>query len=292
MQSNVASTTSHPEPDIRRFRRIGNLRSLAYLVADYAVVIGVAVAAERIGGLWAKALAIIFIAGRQIALTNLLHSASHGSLFTTRRLNDGSDLLLGFPLLESVRRYRGSHGDHHRQFSTGDPDRFEYLHGVLQLDRRGFWGRTWIVFIRPLLGYESVTALRDTLLSLAANPRFAAKTLLYWLVVALVAWRIGYLPQVLFYWFVPLFTVYPIFYVWAEVSDHFGTPGETRNQRGLFYALFFKGHEPYHSIHHEYPFLPFYRLKDVYRVLVARNATPPAVSGPRSFFASVYAGLG
>jgi fatty acid desaturase len=93
------------------------------------------------------------------------------------------------------------------------------------------------------------------------NPRSGATLAAYWAIVAAAFWRAGWLGYFFTYWIVPLVWLYPVFFFWAEMSDHYAVRDDARNQRGLFYALFIKGHEMYHAVHHRYPRVPFYRVR-------------------------------
>lgn len=69
---------------------------------------------------WTIALALVFLGGRQLALSILMHDAAHRSLFRSRRLN----LVLGewlcaAPIWTSLERYRAHHLQHHAH--TNDP---------------------------------------------------------------------------------------------------------------------------------------------------------------------------
>ncbi len=59
--------------------------------------------------------ALIIIGSRQRALSNLVHDASHGNLFSSEKVNDSiADLLAAFPTFDTVEAYRKSHLGHHR----------------------------------------------------------------------------------------------------------------------------------------------------------------------------------
>jgi fatty acid desaturase len=77
---------------------------------------------------WGKLLlcivALIILAGRQLALAILMHDASHQSLFKTKWLNDTlTDWLCARPIWNDLNKYRAHHIRHHSKTSTvDDPD--------------------------------------------------------------------------------------------------------------------------------------------------------------------------
>ena len=68
--------------------------------------------------------ALVILAGRQLALAILTHDASHQSLFKTKWLNDTlTDWLCARPVWNDLHKYRKHHLRHHSKTSTvDDPD--------------------------------------------------------------------------------------------------------------------------------------------------------------------------
>jgi fatty acid desaturase len=262
--------------------------SLAFVALDYAVIFGAAAAAVRLQSPVVTAAAMVIIAGRQVALSNLKHAASHYALFTRKAHNDHCDWLLSFPILQSVSLYRAAHLDHHREFTLRLPNRYEYLHDVLRLPALSRWRRTWVVFLRPLLGHAGFDFLRETGQELMAAPGIALRLAVHWAALLAAFAALGWLHHLLLFWLVPLVWLQPVLTLWAEVSDHFGAADETRNQRGIFYALLFKGHDMYHWVHHQYPYVPFYRVKALQRELARSGVAAEETSGLRGFLRIVY----
>jgi len=263
-------------------------RALATIAFDYAVVFAIAGMASWIHRLPVTLLALVLIAGRQSALQGLLHSACHFSLFSARQRNENLEFLFAYPILESVQFYRGQHLEHHRDFRLKTPDRFDYLLDTLQLSRRGKWDRTWVVFIRPLIGHAGCLFLADVMRSFRENLKHAFKLVVYWAVLFSAAWLCGWLWPFFVYWVVPLVWLYPVLDIWAELSDHLDASDESRNQEGLFYSVLLKGHETYHAVHHMYPFVPYYRLCDLHERLRERGVVMENSRGPLDFLQIVY----
>jgi fatty acid desaturase len=274
--------------DLKAFRQVDDRRVFASLAFDYAIVLAAAATASWIHYAPITLLAIMIIAGRQSALQGLVHSACHFSLFSRRKHNETLEFLFAYPILDSVSVYRGQHLEHHRVFELQTPDRFDYLLESLQLSRRGCWARTWVVFLRPLLGHAGYRFLADAVGTYKANHLAAVRLAVYWGTLLAVLGFCGWLWQFFIYWIVPLVWLYPVFDIWAELSDHLGARGESRNQEGFFYSAFLKGHETYHAIHHLYPFVPYYRLRELHGLLQKEGLEMENSRGPVDFLRIVY----
>jgi fatty acid desaturase len=273
---------------IKRFRRISNTRALGAILGDYLIIAGLIALAIRADHPAVTLLAIVLIAGRQVALTNLMHTAAHYSLFTPRAWNERLEFLFAYPIIGSVSSYRGDHLDHHTEFAQGSPERFQYLHDELRLPALGFWGRTWVVFVRGFLGYSGLLLVYATLKALAKSPRFAAMMVLFWTPVVALCAAMGWLRYLGLYWLLPMYWIYPVFNMWAEISDHFQAKNESRNQVGLFHFLFLKSHDFYHGLHHRFPYVPFYRLGEVHNHLSAEGESLELSAGFLDFVRTVY----
>ncbi len=246
---------------IDEFTAIDDRLSLLIIAAAYASTVAIASLALVVDHPLLTFAAITLIAGRQVAFLNLVHAAAHYTLFSKRKVNNSVDLLIGYPIFDSVRPYRSYHLQHHRDVARKSPDRFDYLSEQLPEPDAGPWRRTWVVIVKPLCGVAGVDFLRATVDAARENPWLGFKLVAYWFVVIAAFWRAGWLGYLLLYWLLPLVWLYPVFYFWAEMTDHYAVQDEARNQRGLFYSLFIKGHEMYHAVHHRHPRIPFYRIK-------------------------------
>src|SRR5688572_23921202 len=206
--------------DVTAFRRIDDRRAFASIALDYAVVVTVAGLASWIDALLATLLGLGIIAGRQSALQGLVHSACHFSLFSKRAHNKTLQFLFAYPILDSVVLYRLQHREHHRDFERKTPDRFDYLHETLELSKGGRYHRTWVVFVRPLIGHAGYVFIGDTIATLSKDRAQAVRLARFWAVIFAAAWFTGWLGAVLIYWILPLVWLYPVFDIWAELSDH------------------------------------------------------------------------
>jgi fatty acid desaturase len=273
-----APLPSPPPRALARFATRDDRRAFLAIGADWAIVFVAALVADHLAHPLAWLVAAVVIAGRQTAMLNLTHAAAHRALFERARWNEGLEVLYALPIADTVARYRVPHLEHHREIATLDPNRFEFLHDTLGLPRRSAWGRTWTVFVAPLLGTSGFGALRDTIRAAAKDREYRAKMLAFWVPLVVVAALGGALRPLLLYWVVPLLWLSPVFLLWGEVSDHFRAPGGTRDHVGLFHAALTNGHGLYHDVHHRYAFIPFYREREAHAHLVAIGAAAPECS--------------
>jgi fatty acid desaturase len=273
------------------FYRPSTPRALAVIAGDYALILAIIVSSEWVQSLLVYFVAMILIAGRQVALLNLTHAAAHNALFGIKWLNDHLDWLIAYPVLDAVDIYRVSHLEHHRDFRLASPDRFYFLHDELALPRRGPLGRLWVVILRPALGYAGLTFFLDTFGMIRRAPGFAFRLLLYWAAVIAVCVWLGCAYQLLIYWFVPMIWICPILHLWAEIGDHYGAAGVARNFKGWFWSILVKPHETYHCVHHLYPHIPFYCHRAAERHLVMRGVRMETLASLRDFLGIVFSSV-
>jgi fatty acid desaturase len=273
-----APKLSPPAKEMARVAARDDRVAFGLIALDWGIVVTAALLAERQGGALAWLVAAVIIAGRQTAMLNLTHAACHRALFQRPRWNEALEVLYALPIADTVARYRVPHLDHHREFNTRDPARWAFLHDELGLPARGAWGRTWVIFLRPLLGHAGFGQLRETLKIAARDRAFRGKMLAFWAPLLGVAALGGSLRPLLFYWVLPLLWLHPVFLLWGEVSDHFQAPGETRDHVGLFHDALINGHGLYHEVHHRYAFIPFYREREARAHLEAQGLASPQIS--------------
>ena len=181
-RSNEPRSCGHGS-DLKQFTAVNDRLALLIIAGDYLFAIAVAAAAIVAQSWLATLAAIVLIAGRQVAFLNLVHAAAHYSLFSTRKANNRTDALIGYPILDSVQPYRSYHLQHHRDVARKSPDRFDYLHDKLPGPDAGAWRRLMIVVIKPLCGFAGFGFVHSTIDACRENPTFASKLAGYWGVV-------------------------------------------------------------------------------------------------------------
>ena len=253
--------------------------SLLAAAVDWLLIAVAAIATAKLGWV-ALPFSLLVIGTRQRALGNLLHDASHWSLYGKRRHSELlANLLFCWPLGVSMSVYRDEHERHHR--FLGDPARDpDFIHDERDLPRG--WLHVWWMQIRSptmftgavlgsigrsdatsLCGIAGWWALVLALISLAASPRDALLFFALWVTAKA--------------------TVFHAITAFREISDHVGlTPGSligfSRNHAfsSVLGELIHPHHNGYHLLHHLTPAMPFHALPRAHALLMR---WPPYAAG-------------
>ncbi len=122
--------------EIAQLTARSDLRGAWGIASTWAIIAG----AMAVLAIWPNPftflLALIIIAGRQLALGILQHEGAHGTLFKTRWMNDVlTDWLCARPVWQHLPKYRSHHFVHHTKTGTeADPD--ISLHAGYPVSRR------------------------------------------------------------------------------------------------------------------------------------------------------------
>jgi fatty acid desaturase len=76
--------------------------------------------------------------------------------------------------------------------------------------------------------------------------------------------------ELLLYWVVPMLWCYSSFFYWSEIEDHFNTNTGTRTNVG--WTNWLTHNNGFHSVHHKYPRIPWYRLREAHFALCADSS--------------------
>lgn len=273
-----------PAPVIRDLSELRAWRSLAHVALEWLLVaaaIGVTIAVWRwnhVAGGFAYVAAVIWIGARQHALAILMHEAAHYRLLPNRTLNDFfGELLLGWPLLISMRAYRWLHFAHHRAPNTNDdPD------WMLRLNTDWTFPKTRGELLRILLRDFLALNLRDQLefFGRYAYARGRKKTwldftaILFFGGLLFVLLRFGLWLPFLLFWVVPMMTWLKVALRLRTIAEHYGIEYDhmLRQTRTTYPSLVEKlliapKNIGYHLDHHLYPSVPFYNLPALHREL-------------------------
>ena len=248
----------------------------------------------------------MFIGARQHALIILGHDASHYRYLPTRWQNElVGNLFLMWPVFASVEGFRKFHATHHQHTNLpGDGNRhIWYTHNAageldpgwvfpktrlglaLVLLRRAFFltGMFWIV--RGLVGSSFIPSPHWMVAA-----RIAFYTSVGGVLTVLGAWY-----AFLLYWIVPYCTWHIAIQYARIICEHSAVEsdeeeyGITRTTIPTWLESIFilPCNVGYHIEHHWYPSVPFYRLPDLHRQLMAREGFQTHAVVKRSVFASL-----
>jgi fatty acid desaturase len=136
----------------------------------------------------------------------------------------------------------------------------------------------WKLVIAPLLGLLTFRFVRDKLNLAARSPAWGCKCLVFLLSLVVIFSCAQLLQDLLWFYFIPLFIILPIFLFWSEAFDHLGlekrpTIKSSRNISSRWLGFFLYPHcEGFHLVHHLHPGVPSYRLREAHAILLGSAA--------------------
>jgi fatty acid desaturase len=256
-------------------------RNAAYLAADWLVIAGAITAHALLGGPALYLLAVALVGTRMRALANLLHEAAHHKLFAHRSVNDMcARLLCGWPILVDYDRYARLHRLHHRSLWVDNQDPDVALYRLTRTETSSAERLTFGAFLlrHVVLVVIPVMPLRR-LLAARRSQRLLVGLVLGVLVLAAGWFALRPLTTgFLLYWLVPWLTTYQICGYWAELGEHGGLRAVghdwgSRNWRGNVltrWAIGSHSDDLYHLLHHWFPSVPHFRLRELDRLCRSR----------------------
>ena len=291
--------------EIRRLTTPSDLRGLGSVALTWGLIAAIFAVVAAYPSVITVGGALVLLAGRQLALAVLAHECAHRSLFRSPALNKTlGKWLCGSPVWVDVERYRIQHIGHHAHAGTeNDPDRglasgFPIAPASF---RRKVWrdlsGQTGVKRVIALfmvdLGLLAYTMadrsdrLERTPFAFAKLGTYARRFVVYTgpvlvsnaaIAVALGAAGAGW-AYVL--WPATYLTTYSLVIRIRSIAEHACTdenePSPLKNTRTTLASPFERlilapHHVNYHTEHHLLPTAPHYRLPQMHRLLVERNA--------------------
>jgi fatty acid desaturase len=262
--------------------------SIGALWLEVIALLAVANILPRLPLAWAIPLGVfvvLMMGLRMNAFGVILHEGSHGSLATSRALNDRiCNWGVAFWTVNSVEEYRPTHRLHHRYLGQErDPDRVFYLvparRGALTaLILQDLFGVT--AFRRATSRISGTSESSGAPAGLLAKPQLLAGKVIAQLVVLgqFVLFQ-GVLRGLLFYivfWLVPIVCMYPMILRLKTITEHYD-PGLrqanavhwiARTSRASWLQNHLVGARmEFHFEHHVFPTIPYRGLKRLHRRL-------------------------
>lgn len=243
---------------------------------------------------WFYPAALVLIGSVQRFLAHFLHESSHKVLARNTRLNlIAGSIFSGYLIWHLCGPYRSSHvGNHHRNLGDveADPDyKFHIECGLYDIERsdRHFFYKELVLSALGLRTFDYIRYVvlervfydgAQTTVSVPVPLRVERAILLtQWaIIVGVCAW-FGWLPLLVLFWFVPLFTTNVAIGWLAELSEHYPMPESeqqqlllTRNRHGRFLEQFLisRHNDRYHLVHHLNTGIPHWNLGRAHRVLL------------------------
>jgi fatty acid desaturase len=272
--------------ELQSFYQRDRWRPIRDGVAIWTVILSAMAAAILTGNLIVTVVAFCVIAGRQLALNNMVHEASHYLLSRDKKLNDWlSDIFFAAPHLISTDGYRAKHLPHHSHLGH-PPEDEEFKARYLFRGRRFFWRSLFAVLGGPSL----VTAAAYGKTVEQGGNGFRSITLIAITNAALLGycWVLGSPWAYLYLWLLPLLTLagylgtlrvvaehQPVEYAQSPEEDFHSPldPPLTRSIPAGPIARFFVAplNFCYHFEHHAFPAVPYSALPKLHRLLRERG---------------------
>ncbi|MEZ4816115.1 MAG: fatty acid desaturase family protein [Bdellovibrionota bacterium] len=261
---------------LKKLTKQNNLKSYLAFLLDWSIIfLSVAIVYNNI---FLTPIALILIGSRQRALSNLVHDASHGNLFSNRKLNNFvPNILAAYPMLDSVETYRKSHLKHHRHLGSLelDPDtKSHFRYGYNDTNPKN--DPAWKIYKKLILNKQS---WKDSFTGNFFSLSPSTKTLvILYNTFAIVLISIGisfkFTTLLISLWIISRMTTYHAIRVFAEFLDHAGLKvgtilGFTRNlpHTGFLAAILHPHQDTYHLVHHIFPKVPHYNLHETHKDL-------------------------
>jgi|SRR5579859_4267447 len=277
---------------VNECRRNDNYHGVLELIEDWAVIaasIYCSLAAWNAGlavGIPVYCMSIFLIGGRQRALADILHQATHRTLTKNGSLGRVlGTVASGYLVFQSFTGYRASHVRQHHAFlgdPERDPDYRQYqMWNICGANRtalavrshllRLFTPATTIRYLLHLIRYR-VCPVDEDITERVFRLSFIVA-------VAGVICGFGYGRLLLLFWLLPLVTAQAWIGAFLELVEHFPMInwrsqfdiGMSRNRRCGWFSSFMLGlkqYDGYHLVHHKFPFIPSWRLTEVHHILM------------------------
>ena len=292
MEDFVGNTKLIPAKRLRELSQKSDLEGWKQTLSHFGVLaISTAALAASWGSLWAIPCFVI-----QGILINFLyagqHELSHWTVFKTKKLNDIVGHMIGFILLLPRRSDRFEHFQHHRY--TQDIELDGELDGAPPFT---FWSYT-IYFLGFTYWSDVIGKLirtpfhRFTEAYLTDNQKqqIMTEARWYWLGYFTIA-----LLSVIFQswaavtlWLAPML-VMKFIHQCQNITEHTAMPHEqdilinTRTIKSNSVLNWLAWNMPYHTAHHTYPSVPFFRLPQLHAEMVAAMGHEPETIGYLAF---------
>ncbi|MEN8840225.1 MAG: fatty acid desaturase [Octadecabacter sp.] len=210
-----------------------------------------------------------------VFLFTLQHECTHKTPFKTGILNDIVGHLCALLIVQPFLWFRAFHMAHHRH--TNDPEKDPELQGdakpenwaefAWHLSCIGYWGGKLQTLSSNALG-----RFDDSYVAERAQRRLRVEArVLIAVYVAVLVFTLTVSPILIWIWAVPLLLGFPVLRLYL-LAEHGRCPTvanmfeNTRTTLTNPLVKLIAWNMPYHSEHHAYPNVPFYKLPDAHKV--------------------------
>lgn len=230
-------------------------------------------------------LAVAVIGCRQKGLRLVNHAGSHKTLAKNRKLNYLLSTVMGaWLVLESFSGYNDTHNSfqngHHPNLGTDlDVDHMAIVaQGLYGEGKTADRLRKYLLTIPTRTPRYIVFLLRNRVWNPRENKKERTARVIYLAILTGIIFYMGWTSAIILYWIVPLFTTAIWVGLFIQLAEHYPLIEMnysidiyvSRNRILNPIANIFIGthHESYHLIHHLFPGLPFWQMKQAHHILM------------------------
>ena len=215
------------------------------------------------------------------------HELSHSTVFRTRGLNELFGRLIGFILITPRDADQIQHFVHHRHTQLWRQDgelfrdRFTLSSYLLRLSGVAYWRANMTALLLYAIGKVDEPYIKPAshwIVIREARLHFAG-----YLAIGILSLETGRWAAVL-YWLAPMLLTKPAHQL-QNLIEHVGLPhsddifANTRSTRTNAAMRWMCWQVQYHTAHHAFPSVPFFRLEELLReIFAARGKAPPTMS--------------
>lgn len=260
------------------------VRLLLQTAIEWISIVVLILIASRYDNLTITLGCVLLIATRQHALLTLMHEYSH---FQFSRKYAGWNDLLGnvftaFPFFITVYGFRRNHQLHHRNAWTDDDPNYVAAMMKVRYQFPKPNHQVWFEIVKHAVGYYTLAELKRYTINAGMATSLPRTTHLHRALFAIVLFTVvtyfGWWKDVLMYWLLPMSTfLMAILYI-RDLGEHFGLakPGIDSSRTVLTgwidRLLFAQNGVNFHTEHHCYPAVPFFRLQLLHDTLMRNPA--------------------
>lgn len=230
-------------------------------------------------------LAVAVIGCRQKGLRLVNHAGSHKTLAKNLKLNYLLSTVMGaWLVLESFSGYNDTHNSfqngHHPNLGTDlDVDHMAIVaQGLYGEGKTADRLRKYLLTIPTRTPRYIVFLLRNRVWNPRENKKERTARVIYLAILTGIIFYMGWTSAIILYWIVPLFTIAIWVGLFIQLAEHYPLIEMnysidiyvSRNRILNPIANIFIGthHESYHLIHHLFPGLPFWQMKQAHHILM------------------------
>ena len=293
MEDFIGDKTLISPKRLRELSGKSDFRGWIGITTRFGAIAANTVALALLWGTW-WAVPLFVTQGIQLAcLYAGVHELSHYTVFKTRKLNLVFGRLLAFIVIVVRDFDRYEHLQHHLYTQNIDKDaeiRYSKPHTLksylLYLFGISYWYRRVLKVFDIAFGPNKFAHLSDVQF---AETKRAARQSVAGYVLIIVLSILFETPAALYFWIAPMFTM-KVFQQIQNLTEHTGMPHvenileNTRTIKTNPIWRWLLWNMPYHTAHHTYPSVPFYRLPQLHREMVeARGGKEPPTIGYLEF---------